>query len=133
MHLYLHLAVYELSNNTSFVFICRTVVPTFTIRALVVGPQCHMLILRNGNVPCRCFFCNFHVVFKTAKCPLSNLRKGLCHVVNIYSHVDKLHVTCRFKEMHYAHVALSILRVKGPTIDVCMSVGSTSGSGYRCL
>ena len=60
---------------------------------LTGGPQCHMLILRNGNVPCR-YFCNFHVDFKIATCPLSNLRKGPCHVSNIYSHVDKRHVTC---------------------------------------
>ena len=64
-------------------------------RALDGGHQCHMSILRNGNVPCR-YFSNVHVDFIITKCPLSNLRKCLCHVGNIYSHVDKLHVTCRF-------------------------------------
>ena len=71
--------------------------PFAHLGALDGGPQCHMSILRNGNVPCR-YFCNFHVDFKIAKCPLSNLRKGPCHVSNIYSHVDKVHVTCDFKK-----------------------------------
>ena len=62
---------------------------------LTGGPQCCMSILRNGNVPCR-YFCNFHVDFKIAKCRLSNLRKAPCHLGNIFSHVDRLHVASRF-------------------------------------
>ena len=43
-----------------------------------------------------------------AQCHLSNLRNTLCCVGNICSHVDRLHVACRFKEM-----ATSPCRVKG--------------------
>ena len=59
------------------------------------GGQCRLSILRNGNVPCH-HSLDFPVDFKIAKCRLSNLRKGPCHVGNICAHVDKLHVTCRF-------------------------------------
>ena len=62
---------------------------------LVGGPQCCMSILR--KVPCR-YFCNFHVNFKIAKCRMSNLRKGPCHVTNIFSHVDGLQAYVDFKK-----------------------------------
>ena len=52
--------------------------------------QCRLSILRNDNVPCRYLF-NVHVEFKVVQCRLSNLRKH--------------------------HVALSILRVKGPPLS----------------
>ena len=51
--------------------------------------------LRNGYVNCH-YFSNFHVNFKKVSCPMSNLRIDLCHVNNIFSHVDRFHVTCRF-------------------------------------
>ena len=44
-------------------------------------------------------FFNFNVDLKMVPCRMSNLRNGLCHVDNIFSHVDKLHVACRFKKM----------------------------------
>ena len=60
---------------------------------LMGGPQCRMSNLRNGNVPCRYFY-NIHVDFKIVYCRMSNLRNG--YVTNIISHVDRLHVACRF-------------------------------------
>ena len=48
-----------------------------------------MSILRNGNVPCR-YFSNVSVEFKEVQCRLSNFRKR--------------------------HVALSIVRVKVPSV-----------------
>ena len=55
---------------------------------LTGGPQCHMSILRNGNVPCS-YIHNFHVDFKIAKCRLSILRKGLCHDGNTFYSIEK--------------------------------------------
>ena len=46
---------------------------------------------------------------------MSNLRNGPCHVTNVFSHVDRLHVTCRF--LRKVNVALSNLRVKGPQVE----------------
>ena len=59
------------------------------------GPQCRLSILRHTNVP-NYYFGHFHINFKVAQCHLSNLRNTLCHVGNIFSHVDSLHVTFRF-------------------------------------
>ena len=56
-----------------------------------------MSILRNGNVPCR-YLCNFHVDFRIAKCHLSNLKKGPCHVTDIFSHVVRLQDDVDFKK-----------------------------------
>ena len=61
----------------------------------VGGGGCRMWISRSGNVPCYYFY-NFHDEFKIVLCRLSNLRKGPYHVNDIFSHVDKLHVACRF-------------------------------------
>ena len=58
-------------------------------------PLDYLSVLSNCNVPCR-YFCNYHVDFRIGKCGLSNLRKGPCHVTNVFSHVDKLHVACQF-------------------------------------
>ena len=66
-----------------------------TSRALDKGLLCRKSNSRNGNDPRR-YFCNLHVNFKIAKYCLSNLRKGPSQVGSIFSHVDKLHVTCRF-------------------------------------
>ena len=59
------------------------------------GPQCRLLILRNGNDPCR-YFLNVYVGFKIVQCHLSILRNAPCCVGKILPHVDRLHVTCRF-------------------------------------
>ena len=67
------------------------------------GPQCRLLILRNANVPCH-YFCNFHVDVTKTKCCLSNLRKGPCHVTDIFSQVDMLHVSVSFKKWLCRHV-----------------------------
>ena len=56
---------------------------------LMGGPQCRLSILRNDNVPC-CYFSNISVDFKVVQCRVLNLRKR--------------------------PVALSILRVKGPSL-----------------
>ena len=68
---------------------------------LTGGPQCRMSVLRHGNVLCR-YFCKFHVDFRIAKCDLSNLREGPCHIGNIFlkltgfmSHVDFKKCQCR--------------------------------------
>ena len=37
----------------------------YKLGALDGGPQCHMSILRNNNVPCR-YLCNYPVDFKIA-------------------------------------------------------------------
>ena len=42
------------------------------------------LILQVGLTFLVIVFCNFHVNFRIAKCRLSNLRKGQCHVTNIF-------------------------------------------------
>ena len=54
-----------------------------------------MLNVRNGYVPCRYFY-NIHIDFKKVYCRMLNIRNGLCHVTNIISHVDRLHVACLF-------------------------------------
>ena len=46
---------------------------------------------------------------------MSNLRNSLCHVYNIFSHVDRLHVAFRFE---YMVVVLSDLGVKGDNRNV---------------
>ena len=56
------------------------------------APQCCMSILRNGLC---LYISNFHVDLKIAKCCLSNLGKGPISC-RIFSHADKLLVTCRF-------------------------------------
>ena len=61
------------------------------------GPQCRLSNLRNGNVPCP-YVCNIHVDFKIVSCPMSNLRNCPCHVINIFSHVNRLHVDVDFKK-----------------------------------
>ena len=71
-------------------FINKSQIPGPMVGPLT-GPQCRLSILGNGNVPCH-YTLNFTVVFEIAKCHLLNLRKGPCHVSNIFSHVDKLHV-----------------------------------------
>ena len=60
---------------------------------LAGGPQCRMSNLRNGYVNCH-NFSNVHVDFKMLPCRMSNLRNCLCHVDNIFSRVDRLHVAC---------------------------------------
>ena len=62
---------------------------------LTGGPQCRMSNLRNGHVNCH-YFSHFHVDLKKLLCRMSILRNSLCHVDNIFSHVDRLHVACRF-------------------------------------
>ena len=52
------------------------------------GPKCRMLNFRNGYVNCQ-YFSNFHVDFKMVSCHMSNIY-GLCHVDNIFSHVDSM-------------------------------------------
>ena len=59
------------------------------------GPHCHMSNLRNGYVNCH-YFSYFHVAFKMVSSGMSNLRNGQCHVDNMFSHVDRLHVACQF-------------------------------------
>ena len=44
--------------------------------------------LRNGNVPCR-YLCISHV---DSKILMLNLINGPCHVTNMFSNVDRLHV-----------------------------------------
>ena len=67
-----------LSRNCLITFAC-------SIKMYGALEQRRMSNLRNGNVPCR-YFLNFHVGFEIAKCRLSNLMKGPCHVTNIISH-----------------------------------------------
>ena len=62
---------------------------------LMGGPECRLSILRNYNVTCRFFF-NVPVDFKIVQCRLSNLRNAPCHITDNFSHVDSLHVACRF-------------------------------------
>ena len=45
------------------------------VGALDGGPQCHLSILRNDNVPCH-YFLNVPVDFKIVQCHLSVLRNG---------------------------------------------------------
>ena len=49
--------------------------------------------------------------------PMSHVdfKNGLCHVTYSYSHVDRLYVACRLKEMHI-HVEL---RGRGPYYYEC--------------
>ena len=42
------------------------------------------------------YFSNVHVDFKKVSCRMSKLRNDLCHVNDIFSHVDRFHVTCQF-------------------------------------
>ena len=60
---------------------------------LAGGSQGRMSNLRNGYVNCH-YSSNFHVDFKDRR--MSNLRNGLCYVDNIFYHVDRIHVACRF-------------------------------------
>ena len=48
--------------------------------------------LRNVHVACRLL----GPLTGGPQCRLSVLRNGPCHVTNIFSHVDGLHVECRF-------------------------------------
>ena len=81
------------------------------------GPQCRLSILVNGNVPCR-YFRNVPVNFKIAQCRLSILRIGNvpCHYfLNIP--VDFKVSQCRMSILRNGSVALSNLRVKGPSTN----------------
>ena len=51
----------------------------------LMGPQCRLSILRNGNVPCR-YFCHFPVDFELVQCRLLNIRNTQCHIFNRFSH-----------------------------------------------
>ena len=111
---------------------------------LMGGPQCHLSILRNGNVPC-CYFQIFPVGLKIIQCPLSisknnnvpcryfsnvpvdfkivqcrlstfkNDNVSCCYFSNVP--VDFKVVQCRLSNLRKHCVALSILRVKGPQTE----------------
>ena len=75
-------------------------------KPLMGGPQCHMSILRNGNVACSLVF--------YLQCHISNLRNN--HVPCHY--IFSPHVTCHYSLCHMlnlrnTYVALSILGVNG--------------------
>ena len=84
---------------------------------LVAGPQCHMSILRNGNVACLC--CSFspmsHVEFKKRLCNRS--------LLIFTSYVACHYALCRMLNLRNAHVALLILGVKGHSVEGCISLG----------
>ena len=85
---------------------------------LMGGPQCCLSILRNGNVPCR-YFQNFPDGFEIVQYRLSILRKD--NVPCRYfpnAPVDFKVVQCGMSNLIKRHVALSILRVKGPSDDL---------------
>ena len=77
---------------------CVTLSAKTSLGALDGGPLCRLSILRKGNVPCR-YFRHFPVDFKIVQCRISNLRSVPCHVINVFSNVDRLHVACGFYEM----------------------------------
>ena len=53
---------------------------------------------KKWQCPLSLFFRNVPGNLKMVQCRLSNLRNTLCHVSNIFSHVDSLHLACRFKK-----------------------------------
>ena len=70
--------------------------PPLYMGPLTGGPQCRMSNLRNVNVPCH-YLWIIHVVFKNSL--MSHVKfKKMAHVMSLifYSHVNKVHVACRF-------------------------------------
>ena len=65
---------------------------------LTGGPQCCISNLRNDLVNGHYAF-NYHGDFIMVAYHMSNLKNDLCQVDNIFSHVNRLYVACRFKEM----------------------------------
>ena len=43
------------------------------------------------------YFSIFHVDFKMVSCRMSNVRNSLCHIDDVFFHVNRFHVTCRFE------------------------------------
>ena len=106
------------------------------------GTQCRLSILRNDDVPC-CYFQIFPVDFEIVQCRLSILRNDnvpFRYFSNVP--VDFKVVQCRLSNLRKRHVALSILRVKGPS--KCMvatgpvtllrsGITHTSARGLPCM
>ena len=100
---------------------------------LMGSPQCRLSILRNGNVPCR-YFLNFPVDFKIVQCRLSILWNDnvLCRYFSNLP-VDFKIVQCRLSNLRKSHVALSILRVKGPGLGALPSYSQILAHAHLCL
>ena len=102
-----HLSILRNGNVPSHYFV------DFPVNFKII--QCRLSLLRNGNVPC-CYFLNFPVNFKIVQCRLSILRNGNvpCRYFSNVP-VDFKVVQCRLSNLRKRCVALSILRVKGPS------------------
>ena len=75
----------------------KNVIYTITICMGVLdgGPLYCMSDLRHRFVNCN-YVSDQPVNFKMVSYRMSNLRKDLCYVDNIFSHVKRLHVACQF-------------------------------------
>ena len=78
----------------------QTVISTFQgtgtgapMGLLTEGPQCCMLISKNGHAPCH-YFCNSHIDLKIVICTMLILRDALCCATYFFSQVARLHVAC---------------------------------------
>ena len=82
------------------------------------GPQCCMLILRNGNVDCVCIllFLMSHVESKEIT---------MSHVTIVLAPVACHYTLCRMSNLRNAHVALLILGVKGHSLRSALPIGET--------
>ena len=110
---------------------------TVTGRAVALGPligapQCRLLILRNGNDPCRYFF-NFPIDLEIVQCRLSILRKHNVpcrYFSNVPVHFKV--AQCRLLNLRKRRVTLSISRVKsrGMGGQRCGNRGFGRGGGW---
>ena len=84
---------------------------------LMGGPKCHLSILRNGIVPCH-YFKHFPVDFRITQWCLSILRNGNVPCRYFWNFPDDLKIVkCRLLNLGKGPVALSNLKVKGPSED----------------
>ena len=92
------------------------------------GPQCRLLILRNGNDPC-CYSRNFHVDLQIAQRHLSNLRNTLYYFSvadrSFMLPVDFKNWPCHPDEFKgQGHLSLHLAR---PTLQLARSPGKAHG------
>ena len=86
-----------------------------SLRSFMGGPPCCLSILRKSNVPF-CYFRNFPGNFEVVPVHLSILRNSNVPYRHFrYVSVDFRIVQCRLMNLRKGCVALSNLRIKGPT------------------